>query len=353
MKYESIVYLTGWQEHWRTHLTLLKELHSQNGCLFVEVQTWDIQDAMELAQTLLPVNSSKRPYIFKLWHRQNLKKNPKTTKKGPKGCILSDTIQVWCFPFGAVEYLKPCSSEHIHSPRQIDVLDEIADHLTFNKRVLVSFDSTFTTPSTEFHVFIPSLNKTIEQKNFCLSSARKSRMFKAYLEQKNPQQLVRDKRVLVDYLDGKDIPQDEDIPQILTILPERHTEEFDVLKCSIIPMLQRVLTRKRKQLQNADGTPPAKRKNVQKSGIAANCNISGPLRHFLIHECGMVIESDGVARTEVVRAIPKYIKSKELNTGKIVHPNEAMKSLLPKDFDPATELTFFNIYKHINHHFAK
>jgi chromatin remodeling complex protein RSC6 len=126
-------------------------------------------------------------------------------------------------------------------------------------------------------------------------------------------------------------------------------------------MLKSAIKRAAARRADDDGSGKAKRQKRRNgsahSGIARKTPVSDQLYHFLTTHCGMEIDKDqGVARTDVVRALPKYIKENALNKGRLVIPDDNMKPLFPKDFDfadPETQVTFFSIYKFINHNFLK
>ena len=53
----------------------------------------------------------------------------------------------------------------------------------------------------------------------------------------------------------------------------------------------------------------------------------------------------------MVRAIPGYIKANGLATGRNVVPDAELRKLLPRGFKD--DLTYFSVFKHINHNFIK
>lgn len=87
--------------------------------------------------------------------------------------------------------------------------------------------------------------------------------------------------------------------------------------------------------------------NRTPSGFAKPCKISKEL-------CTFMNKPDGteLARTEVTRALNKYIKENKLqniSNSRIILPDDKLKSLL--DLKEGDELNYFNIQKHMNKHF--
>ena len=351
--YDTVVFASGWAESWDENLDKLKKIVlAPNACVFVEVGTYDLQQCFLFMKEIVP--NHILPYVFKLWSKQTLKKERKNVKSGPNGCILSDTSQFWCFPTGKIDFLKTSTSIHIASPKILPVLDEIADHLAHNNRLLVLFDSSPPPVTTEFDRYHVGNDTLHVSKNLTLSNARKNRMFKAYLEQTGLKILVEDKKTLTALFKNPDHECSVETAEVLNCLPPANTEDFDTMRPQVLPMLQRSINKKRKQERTSRSNvqPPAKRANAQKSGIAALCPVSDELRAFLVHECSLEVPAEGVARTQVVSALPKYIKNNGLNTGKIITPNEKLQRLLSPAHENET-LTFFTMYKYINHHFLR
>lgn len=84
------------------------------------------------------------------------------------------------------------------------------------------------------------------------------------------------------------------------------------------------------------------------SGFAKPGNISSELSSFMSKN-----EGELVARTEVTKYIIGYIKENGLQNPenrKIILPNEELKKLLSVNKDE--EVTYFNLQKHMNHHFV-
>lgn len=82
------------------------------------------------------------------------------------------------------------------------------------------------------------------------------------------------------------------------------------------------------------------------SGFAKPCKISKEL-------CAFMNKPDGteMARTDVTRALNKYIKEHNLQQSRIIIPDDKLKNLL--DVNDGDELTFFTIQKYMNKHFLK
>jgi hypothetical protein len=181
--------------------------------------------------------------------------------------------------------------------------------------------------------------KFIDRRRFDPSTARGPRRLKAYLSKVDLKTLRSDKRSLQNYFNKK--PYDE-TRKIMSYLP------LESEKNAVMAMVNKTL--KRKQNKDPEKKP---NRNTARSGIAKKTLISDALKEFLIKECGLEVADDGIPRTEVVRALPKYIKKEQLNEGRTINVNESLKALFQPDFDFSQEITFFNIYRFINHNFFK
>ena len=87
--------------------------------------------------------------------------------------------------------------------------------------------------------------------------------------------------------------------------------------------------------------------NRQPSGFAKPRKVTKELCEFM-----NTSEGTEVARTEVARALIKYIKDNNLQNnenGKIIEPDNKLKGLL--GIEDNQELTYFNIQKYMNKHF--
>ena len=372
--YGAVVFPDGWQD-WQDNVATLKSLIRvrPSSCVYIEVGTCDVWNAMALAQWIRHnVRDIKDPdtvppfYVFKYWKHVTNKKKPRLAWTGPGKSIASDTTQFWCFHTGPdVQMLKPRGVQTVQSGTILPILDEIADHTDAVDRLMVSFSPDPRHLSCEFDT-LDVVNEQINQsRSFCLSSARKSRIFASYLQQRSLPELKSDKSTILQTLKGEgDGEADEKENMARALLDSvvgldrvrTDPEHAQMVRSTMLPMIGRTITFKRR-LETPPGgateTKPKKRRQATNNGIAAPCAISDELRDFMVEHCGVTVPPEGIPRTHVVRAIPAYIKKHELNTGKVVHPDEEMKVLLSEDYTDDCELTFFNMYKYINHHFLK
>ena len=89
--------------------------------------------------------------------------------------------------------------------------------------------------------------------------------------------------------------------------------------------------------------------NRKPSGFAVPTSISNELCDFMKRPRG-----SKVARTEVTQYIIRYIKENDLQyqqNRKIIKPNKELRSLLASK--AKDEVTYFNIQRYMNRHFAK
>jgi len=93
-----------------------------------------------------------------------------------------------------------------------------------------------------------------------------------------------------------------------------------------------------------------KNKSVRKpSGFAKPSKVTKELCNFMNQN-----EGTEIARTDVTKALIKYIKENKLENeknSKIIKPDDKLKYLLEINDDQ--ELTYFNIQKYMNKHFVK
>ncbi len=85
------------------------------------------------------------------------------------------------------------------------------------------------------------------------------------------------------------------------------------------------------------------------SGFAKPTTVSNELCKFLNKE-----EGTKIARTDVAKAITKYIKNNNLQFSEnkqIIIPDENLKTLLGITNENTDKITFFNIQKYMNKHF--
>ena len=93
-----------------------------------------------------------------------------------------------------------------------------------------------------------------------------------------------------------------------------------------------------------------KNKGIRKpSGFAKPSKVTKELCNFMNQN-----EGTEIARTDVTKALIKYIKENKLENeknSKIIKPDDKLKYLLEINDDQ--ELTYFNIQKYMNKHFVK
>lgn len=289
---------------------------------------------------------------------------------------LSTHWQVLCFVRQSpadppLEPWKPKSHQVVtvagrDKPNILPLLDAIADHLAMpigGKRAVLE-QSDKSTSYSEFDVVDisdPASPKVVKPaRRFNLSSARKSRMLRAYLASPAVDLWVlkHDLDALESYFGERD--DYDPNRKIIGLVPPRTDEDFVTCKATILGQVRAQLKLLRRRARNLNNTDSAANKNPHKkrrtganvSGIASKTPVTQALRDFLVDKCGIepFEAGEGIPRTEVVRAIPKYIKGNGLATGRDVEPDEELRKLLPSpDFNE--KLTYFSVFKHINHNF--
>ena len=305
--------------------------------------------------------------------------------KGQSGLVtntLSCHWQVLCFtppPDGAKQPTpwKPKSHQIVtvygrDNPDLQPLLDAIADHIALPigaKRALVlPTGQPPDQPVSEYDTVVPAGADEEDKNNnytvvaparrFNLSSARKGRMLKAYLTMSSTDQatLKRDLDALESYFAQRD--DYDPARKIISLVPGKDEDDFVTSKNIILGQVRaqlKMLRRKAKSTTTSTQPPNKRRKgngNGNTKGISAKTPVTQVLRDFLVEHCGIepFEASEGIPRTFVVRAIPKYIKANGLATGRNVNPDEALRALLPTP-DFAENITYFSIFKHINHNF--
>lgn len=295
------------------------------------------------------------PYLAIAWKHLNVKGEPKMAREGPDKCVSTDMTLVWCFARGAPARVKPVSIQTVvakdSNPQQI--FDVVADHFQdLERRLFVTNPDGIKKGTSEFATLCidPSSGEQTELQpkgRFTLSSARKGRMYKAHLLQSNLEELMIDKRVLTAYYENE--PYDENRP-VLTYINNMENND----RTTVMGMLKSAIASKRRR--STVKAKPTGRKLTKGMGIAKKTPITEQFATFLEKSCELEVDRSGecpaVARTDVVRALPKYIKKEKLNDGRAViyeRDPEGLKRLLPDGFED--DITFFSMYKHINHHF--
>lgn len=312
---------------------------------------------------------------FLVHHTTKGAKRADVVQTGRAGTPAASTVsahwQVLCFlrgPKPPVAF-KPRSHQLVEvrgrgeSMDMLPLLDAIADHFVLplgGKRAVVgkAGDSGL----SEYDVIDsgPKFETICPARRFNISSARKSRMLKAYLGSVDATTLRHDLDALQTYFAGKD--EYDPNRRIISLVPPKDHEDFVVLKPSILGQVQAQLKQlrrrgaKNKQSLKSPQQQGAKkrRKGVEgASGIGAKTPVSQALRDFLVKKCNVepFEAAEGIPRTQVVRAIPGYIKANGLATGRNVAPDAELRKLLPRGFKD--DLTYFSVFKHINHNFIK
>jgi hypothetical protein len=303
--------------------------------------------------------------------------------KGQSGLVtntLSCHWQVLCFtpPLDGTKQpspWKPKSHQIVtvygrDNPDLQPLLDAIADHIALPigaKRALVlPTGQPPDQPVSEYDTVVPAgadeedNNYTVvaPARRFNLSSARKGRMLKAYLTMGSTDQatLKRDLDALESYFAQRD--DYDPARKIISLVPAKDEDDFVTSKNIILGQVRAQLKMLRRRAKaNSPTQPPSKRRRGgngtgNTKGISAKTPVTQALRDFLVEHCGIEAfeASEGIPRTFVVRAIPQYIKANGLATGRDVNPDDALRKLLPTP-DFAENITYFSIFKYINHNF--
>lgn len=344
--YESIAIFPGWNDvPLETVMDQVRALMAKKCVVFLFVHTWQVMEAGDFLHKLTGVDHGA--YVFKLWSRKTTKNAPKTVLEGPRGCVLSDTVQVWALQANRPDVHDTRSAQTVVSQKITDVMDHVADHVNTDRRVVVVFGGEEKAPakvgSTEFDVYSVPEGRVVKKKTFTPSSARKSRVLKAYMEAQDSVQLNRDRRMLARD-DSEEFTEEEKV--VRQMVADSQMSPTDLAK-----VFKRCISRKRHAETREEDTPKRKRQATS-SGIAAVCQISDALRDFLVEHCDIAVAPEGLPRTEVVKAIPAYVKKHGLNEGRKINLDDNLRGLMQEDPDEE-EITFFSIYKHINHNFIK
>jgi hypothetical protein len=295
------------------------------------------------------------PYLAIAWRHLNARGVPKIVREGPDKCVGTDTTLIWCFVRGTPARANPLTFQCIvaKDSNPTLVFDVVADHFQdLDRRLFVTAPSAGIKKATSEYatLCIDHDSTTIQPKGrFTISSARKSRMYKAHLDQSGLSDLLIDRRVLTAFYENE--PYDKNRAVLAFVA---NMENGD--RTTVMGMLKAAIASKRRRLAQNNKAKPSARRLTSGLGIAKKTPISDSFANFLEKSCGIVVDRSGdspaIARTDVVSAMPKYIKGKQLNKGRVVcyeQDPEGIKLLLPDGFDQ--EITFFSLYKHINHHF--
>jgi chromatin remodeling complex protein RSC6 len=114
--------------------------------------------------------------------------------------------------------------------------------------------------------------------------------------------------------------------------------------------LQKIVKSVEKEVKKEISKKPKENKEKKQrkpSGFAKPTRVSKELCEFM-----NIPEGSEIARTEVNKALSRYIKENELIKSKNqIVPDDKLIKLLDIEKDAITELTYFNIQKHMNKHF--
>lgn len=347
--YESVTVLPGWADVPLDDVVAqVRPLMAKKCVLFVFVGTSELMEAGRLLQGL--TGADHGAYVFKLWHRLTNKNAPKLVQAGPRGCVLTDSVQVWALQPNRANVHDTRSPQTVASKKIADVVDHIADHVNTAQRLAVVFGGEekagMQVGSTEFDVYSVAEKGMVKKKAFTPASARKSRMLRAYVETQPAVQLGRDRRMLA-------LPETEAFTDAELVVRQMAADSL-LPPGEVDQVLKKAIARKRRaEAAGAQGKGTKRKRGAGNSGIAAVCQISEPLRHFLTAHCEMDVPAEGVPRTDVVRAIPAYVKRHGLNEGRRIHLDDNLRALIDHEVPDDEVVTFFNIYKHINHNFLK
>tara|TARA_B110000027_G_scaffold131984_1_gene157297 strand:- start:999 stop:2051 length:1053 start_codon:yes stop_codon:yes gene_type:complete len=344
--YESVTIFPGWEDiPQQPVLEQIQALMAKKCVVFLFVHTGQVMQAADFLYKLTEVDHGA--YVFKLWCRKTVKKTSKTVCEGPRGCVLSDTVQVWAMQLNRPDVHDVRTMQTVASPRITEVVDHIADHVNTDRRVVVVFGGEEKAPakvgSTEFDIYSVPEAGIVKKKVFTASSARKSRVLMAYIEAQGSVQLNRDRRML-ERPDTDTFTEPEE-------LVRRMVAECQMPSADLAKVLKRTIAKKRR-LETQQGKGIKRKRQCANSGIAAVCEISAPLRDFLVEHCSLVVPPEGVPRTEVVKAIPAYVKKHGLSEGRKINVDSNLRALMQGAAED-DEITYFNIYKYINHNFIK
>ena len=155
------------------------------------------------------------PYLAVVWRHLNVRGDSKMIREGPDKCILTDMTFVWCFTRGEPVRLKPVCTQLVVAKDKILLRFSMLLRIIFRiwtVAFVTTPDSSLKKGTSEFATLCVDNDKTeLKAKGrFALSSARKSRMFRAHLAQSPVSELLIDRRVLTAYYENQ--PYDENRP---------------------------------------------------------------------------------------------------------------------------------------------
>ena len=351
-------------------MELLRSMMSTDCALFLGVKGDETLQAFDFAREVL--GEFEAPYVAFVWNQMTTKNTPRVQHQLPH--LKTSLVFVWCFVRKTDKdediILNKNAGHHLIDSRvsqPYELFDAVADHLIFERRLAINAKKA----TTEFAVWNTQMqddNVNIKPMGqLSVSSSRKTRLLRAYLTKVSRKQLLKDKTNLMNFFQER--PHDEN-SAVLAMIQDKTQKEKEIMG-----LVRYFLKKKKreediinssndndndnnntnKQQKNAKGTPSKKRKLQPGVGINKPVLISPEFEAFLKDKAKMSIKDNMVSRVDVVRAISKYIKDKKLNEGRVVMARDdaGLSALLQKDTPPEIDITFFNLYRYINHHFIK
>jgi len=343
-------------------MDVLRSMLSSDCALFLGVKANQTTQAFDFARQVLKEEAEDLdPYLAFVWNQMTTKCTPKQHQLEH---VKTSLVFVWRFVRKINKdediILNKYAGNHIVDSRLsncFEICDQIADHLIWDRRLVINPPTKKAT--TEYAIWNTTDNGEIKrpvgQLN-CSSSTRKARIFRAYLQKVSRKQLVKDKTNLMNFYQER--PHDENSPILRMIHNKTQREVMGLVKHFL---------KKKKEIEDKGsennnnnkhngngGCGGKKRKLIEGVGINKPVPITLELETFLRENAKVTtIHDNKVSRVDVVRGVSKYIKDNNLNNGRVVKAREdpGLSSLLQKDTPPDIDITFFNLYRYINHHF--
>lgn len=347
-------------------MELLRSMMSTDCALILGVKGDETLQAFDFAREVLGDGEFEAPYVAFVWNQMTTKKTPRVQHQLPH--LKTSLLFLWCFVRKTDKdedvILNKNAGHHLIDSRvsqPYELFDAVADHLIYDRRLAINSQKA----TTEFAVWNTKMqddNVNIKPTGqLSCSSSRKARMLRAYLTKVSRKQLLKDKTNLMNFYQER--PHDENSP-VLAMIQDKTQKE-------VMGLVRHFLKKKKneediisssnsnnntnKPQKNAKGNPSNKRKLQPGVGINKPVLISPEFETFLKEKAKMSIKDNMVSRVDVVRGMSKYIKENKLNEGRVVNARDdaGLSALLKKDTPPEIDITFFNLYRYINHHFIK